>query len=60
VLGGVPSDVFADSVVELIGAAIALSDVVDGLSVPALGAARLIGEVAEALREAVVSESRVA
>ena len=48
---------------ELSAAALVLSDVVDGLSVLALGdagGARLIGELAEELREAVVSESSVA
>jgi hypothetical protein len=40
--------------------AAALSDAVDGLSVLALGGARLIGELAGELREAVVSESSVA
>jgi hypothetical protein len=37
-----------------------LSDIVNGLSVLALGVARLIGELAGELREAVVSESSVA
>jgi hypothetical protein len=37
-----------------------LSDVVDGLSGLALGIARLIGELAGELKEAVVSESSVA
>jgi hypothetical protein len=46
--------------VELSAAALGLSDVVDGLSELALGVARLIGELAEELREAVVSESSVA
>jgi hypothetical protein len=36
------------------------ADVVDGLSVLALGIARLIGELPEELREAVVSVSSVA
>jgi hypothetical protein len=45
---------------ELSAAALVLSDVVDGLSELALGVARLIGELAEELREAVVSESSVA
>jgi hypothetical protein len=46
--------------VELSAAGLVLSDVVDGLSVLALGIARLIGELAEELREDVVSESSVA
>jgi hypothetical protein len=45
---------------ELSAAALVLSDVIDGLSVLALGAARLVGEIARELREAVVSESSVA
>jgi hypothetical protein len=61
--GGDPIDVAAASVVELGAAALVLSDVVDRLSVFALGGAggaRLIGVLAEELREAVVSESSVA
>jgi hypothetical protein len=49
--------------VELSAAALVLPDVVDGLSILALAVAdgaRLIGELAEELREAVVSESSVA
>ena len=45
---------------ELSAAALVLSDVVDGLSELALGVTRLIGELAEELRDAVVSESSVA
>jgi hypothetical protein len=58
-IGGEAIDVTPDSVVELSAAAL-LSDIVDGVSVLALGVARLIGELAGELREAVVSESRVA
>ena len=47
-------------VVELSAVALVLSDVVDGLSVLALGVVRLIGELAEEFREAVVSGSSVA
>jgi len=58
-IGGEAIDVTPDSVVELSAAAL-LSDIVDGVSALALGVARLIGELAGELREAVVSESRVA
>jgi len=58
-IGGEAIDVTPDSVVELSAAAL-LSDIVDGVSVLALGVARLIGELAGELREAVMSESSVA
>ena len=45
---------------ELSAVALVLSDVFDGLSVLALGVVRLIGELPEEFREAVVSGSSVA